>query len=76
MSATNASEVQQQHYRPIRMPKMIGSDWVAPPDCLQYYVEPQGMLDSFNFNDGKGPYIGDMNYAICFRRLRQNRSIQ
>ncbi|KAL1398688.1 hypothetical protein pipiens_008762 [Culex pipiens pipiens] len=44
---------------------------LAPTGCLQYFTAPTGTIKSFNF--GPGPYIGDTNYAICFRRTRANR---
>lgn len=40
----------------------------APPGCLQYYPETTGTYESFNYNGGLGPYIANLNYAICFRR--------
>ncbi|CRL06773.1 CLUMA_CG019555, isoform A [Clunio marinus] len=60
----------------VRTPRTLVSDWLAPPGCLQYYVQPSGQIDSFNFNNGQGPYIGDMNYAICFRRQRGDQAIK
>lgn len=41
--------------------------WIAPTGCLQYFPEPNGSVQSFNFNNG-GPYFGNWRYAICFRR--------
>lgn len=41
--------------------------WIAPTGCLQYFPEPNGTVQSFNFNNG-GPYFGNWKYAICFRR--------
>ncbi|XP_019538188.2 uncharacterized protein LOC109409219 [Aedes albopictus] len=48
---------------------------LAPTGCLQYHTTPTGIIKSFNFNNG-GPYIGNMNYAICFRRTRANSSLK
>ncbi|KAK6645279.1 hypothetical protein RUM43_001555 [Polyplax serrata] len=42
---------------------------IAPPNCLQYHPEKTGVVESFNYNNGKGSYIGPMDYAICFRKL-------
>ena len=42
--------------------------WVAPVGCLQYFPEPSGVIESFNFNNGNGVYLGNMKYSICFRR--------
>lgn len=71
-----------------RSPRTLVSDWLAPPGCLQYFVQPTGQIETFNFNNGagqfpqaspkvqrlnnfpSGPYIGNMDYAICFRRPR------
>lgn len=36
----------------------------APPGCLQYFDEPTGMVESFNF----GEYLNNMDYAICIER--------
>ncbi|CAO1304469.1 unnamed protein product, partial [Diamesa hyperborea] len=51
------------------------SDWLAPQGCLQYFVQPTGFVESFNLAEGVGPYIGNMNYAICFRRLRASTKV-
>jgi hypothetical protein len=79
-----------------RQPRTFFSDWLAPPGCLQYHVNPNGIMETFNFNNGagenwlcglktefflnvlifSGPYIGDMKYAICFRRVRGNSALQ
>lgn len=40
----------------IRAPRSIFIDWLAPPGCLQYFVQPTGQFDSFNFNNGVGQY--------------------
>jgi len=59
-----------------RQPRTFFTEWIAPSGCLQYFIEPSGQIESFNFNNGVGPYMGDMNYAICFRRLRGNRDLR
>ncbi|XP_060861770.1 uncharacterized protein LOC132938770 [Metopolophium dirhodum] len=41
---------------------------LAPDGCLQYHVEKKGIIESLNFFNGKGHYVGDLNYAICFKR--------
>lgn len=79
VNAMRASNATAEMYRPVRTPKMIVSDWLAPPGCLQYFVEPTSSLifvESFNYNNGVGPYIGNMNYAICFRRMRNNQRVE
>lgn len=40
----------------------------APAGCLQYHVEKEGIIESLNFFNGVGHYLGDLNYAICFKR--------
>jgi hypothetical protein len=40
--------------KPARLPRGLVSDFLAPPGCLQYYPEPEGIIDSFNFNNGQG----------------------
>lgn len=52
------------------------NDWLAPQGCLQYFVQQNGTVESFNLNNGVGPYIGDMSYAICFRRTRADSMIR
>jgi hypothetical protein len=37
-----------------RQPRTIISDWLAPPGCLQYHANSNGMIESFNFNNGAG----------------------
>jgi len=49
---------------------------LAPPGCLQYYPDPNGIFESFNYNNGLGPYIGDMNYAICFKKSTSTQQIK
>lgn len=44
------------------------SDLRAPDGCTQYFHEPTGTIQSFNLNNQNGPYLGNMNYAICIRR--------
>lgn len=41
---------------------------LAPAGCLQYFSDPNGTIESFNYNQGNGPYFGNLNYAICIRR--------
>lgn len=40
----------------------------APPGCFQYFPQRQGVIESFNYNGGRGPYLPNLNYAICFRK--------
>lgn len=63
--------------RPSIQPRIgLFNDWLAPQGCLQYFVQHNGTIESFNLNNGVGPYIGDMNYAICFRRTRADTTIR
>ncbi|GAB0091930.1 uncharacterized protein DMENIID0001_068470 [Sergentomyia squamirostris] len=48
---------------------------LAPRGCLQYFPNPSGVFESFNFRNGQGNYPGNMNYAICFRRRPNDRRI-
>ncbi|XP_068622329.1 uncharacterized protein [Battus philenor] len=41
---------------------------IAPPGCLQYYPDRSGIIESFNYNRGDGPYIANLGYATCFKR--------
>ncbi|CAD7077506.1 unnamed protein product [Hermetia illucens] len=50
-------------------------DLIAPEGCLQYFIEDSGTFESFNYNNGNGPYLGDMRYGVCFRRKHGDRSI-
>lgn len=62
---------------PSIQPKMgLFNDWLAPQGCLQYFVQQNGTVESFNLNNGVGPYLGDMSYAICFRRTRADSMIR
>ncbi|KAL3183554.1 hypothetical protein MRX96_033662 [Rhipicephalus microplus] len=42
----------------------------APASCLQYFPEPQGEFNSFNYIPGapKQQLIAGLKYSICFRR--------
>jgi len=50
--------------------------YVAPIGCLQYYPDNSGRFTSFNFNNGKGLYPGNLNYAICFRRTDRTKFME
>lgn len=41
---------------------------IAPDGCLQYYPDRSGIIESFNYNRGLGPYTGNLHYSTCFRR--------
>ncbi|XP_014356828.2 uncharacterized protein LOC106709520 [Papilio machaon] len=41
---------------------------IAPPGCLQYFPDRSGVIESFNYNRGDGPYIANLAYATCFKR--------
>ncbi|CAG5028168.1 unnamed protein product [Parnassius apollo] len=50
-------------------------DLAAPTGCLQYFNEPQGFIESFNYRNisnvvtTKYPsYLNNLNYAICINR--------
>lgn len=49
--------------------------FVAPVGCLQYFPDPSGVIESFNFNNGNGVYMGNMKYSICFRRTSKNQQL-
>uniref|UniRef100_A0A182JFX4 CUB domain-containing protein n=2 Tax=Anopheles atroparvus TaxID=41427 RepID=A0A182JFX4_ANOAO len=55
---------------PIPLARTFHGDFglVAPVGCLQYFTEPTGTVESFNFGAGAGPYLGGLSYAICFQR--------
>lgn len=36
----------------------------APMGCLQYFTQPSGIIESFNF----GQYLNSMDYSICIQR--------
>lgn len=40
----------------------------APPLCLKYFTEPEGVIKSFNHQAGFGEWLGNMNYATCFKK--------
>lgn len=49
--------------------------WIAPAGCLQYFPNPSGVIESFNFNNGNGVYMGNMKYSICFRKTDKNQQL-
>ncbi|XP_070499320.1 uncharacterized protein [Chironomus tepperi] len=76
-SVNEISTSENDSILPIRQPRFgLFSDWVAPQGCLQYFPHPNGTVESFNLNNGVGPYIADMHYAICFRRTRANTAVR
>lgn len=36
----------------------------APMGCLQYFTQPSGIIESFNF----GQYLNNMDYSICIQK--------
>ncbi|KAI9559209.1 hypothetical protein GHT06_015998 [Daphnia sinensis] len=45
-----------------------GADYLAPPDCLQYFTSAAGRVSSFNWQDTAGAHqLNNQNYQICFR---------
>lgn len=36
----------------------------APMGCLQYFTQPSGIIESFNF----GHYLNNMDYSVCLQR--------
>lgn len=36
----------------------------APMGCLQYFTQPSGIIESFNF----GQYLNNMDYSVCIQR--------
>lgn len=77
VGATFASKSALRAELPPPLAKTFHNDLgvLAPAGCLQYHTTTTGVIKSFNFNSG-GPYIGDMNYAICFRRSRTNTELK
>lgn len=73
----DASAVNQTEYQ-IPESRTSSNDgyWLAPFNCLQYFPNPTGTFESFNLNNGVGPYIGDMKYSICFRRTSLTRGVR
>lgn len=49
---------------------------LPPPLCLQYFNAPNGVIESFNYQYGVGPYLGNTSYAICIRKPDQNSAIR
>ncbi|XP_063702611.1 uncharacterized protein LOC134832493 [Culicoides brevitarsis] len=39
----------------------------APSGCLQYFTEPEGILQTFNFAEN-GRHLASQNYRACFRQ--------
>ena len=60
----------------VRVPRTFHSDWFAPSGCLQFHPHKTGTIETFNLNNGVGPYIGNMNYDICFKRTRADTAIK
>ncbi|KAG8285692.1 hypothetical protein J6590_075426 [Homalodisca vitripennis] len=50
------------------------SPLLAPNNCLQFYTEPQGSVESFNYSPFNSTtsiapgYFNNLNYAICFKK--------
>ena len=46
----------------------LPNDLKAPEGCLQYFYEPSGSIESFNYRDENSSYPILMDYSICFKR--------
>ncbi|XP_059610087.1 uncharacterized protein LOC132257265 [Phlebotomus argentipes] len=49
---------------------------LAPPNCLQYFTEPSGIIQTFNYEDNstivsvRNPsYLNNLNYVVCIKRI-------
>lgn len=51
-------------------------NFLAPDGCLQYFTELKGSFESFNYNKGMGHYMGNLNYAVCFKRYQDTCGIR
>jgi len=40
----------------------------APPLCLKYFTEQEGVIKSFNHQAGFGEWFSNMNYATCIKK--------
>ncbi|XP_052897505.1 uncharacterized protein LOC128304364 [Anopheles moucheti] len=49
---------------------------LAPTGCLQYFTDTSGTVESFNLASGAGPYLGGLDYAICFKRPRNSQLLR
>ena len=77
MGQTRSIMPSSDQQKPVMQARIgLFNDWLAPQGCLQYFVQQNGTVESFNLNNGVGPYIGDMSYAICFRRTRADSMIR
>lgn len=63
-------------FRKLLKKRNFDTDLIAPNGCLQYFPAPSGTFESFNYNSGLGPYMPNMQYAICFNRLPTSTGIQ
>lgn len=43
-------------------------DLIAPPGCDQFFLEEHRRVQSFNYNNGVGPYPREIEYTICIKR--------
>lgn len=50
----------------LKITQLKGAE-AAPPLCLKYYTQQEGIIRSFNHQDGIGEWLGNMNYAMCIK---------
>ncbi|KAG4077894.1 hypothetical protein HA402_013828 [Bradysia odoriphaga] len=67
----------------IRISQIQGAFGQAPQNCLQYYQDANGVVQTFNYDDlaeiveVRNPtYFNNLNYAICIKRLPEFCTIQ
>jgi hypothetical protein len=44
--------------------KTTPSEWIAPEECLQYFYEETGRIETFNFNSFRGGLIADFRKRV------------
>lgn len=65
-----------QHMKKMAIASVTNDFTLAPAGCLQYFSDSHGYVSSFNYNNGRGIYPGQMNYAICFRRTAETTALE
>ncbi|XP_063702753.1 uncharacterized protein LOC134832601 [Culicoides brevitarsis] len=61
----------------IKMTQIDCNDKDLPPThCLQYFTARQGVIESFNYQYGIGPYLGNTSYSICIKKPEAKSIIQ
>jgi len=65
MTITLSSLVAQKWQILVRQYDSTQTEYLAPRGCLQYFRQDNGVLETYNYNDGNGELLNNHMYTYC-----------